>query len=196
MAFAFKSGWCAAVAALWLAGCASTVPVAKCQVSSRDILSRLDTRQIVDELVAGICPSDPQALAFLPRSDAVIVPDLVDVHTLQPDRMGVALGDVFRASVFNVCKVPIRQAELSRNFKLTPGGLTALTRNPAEVREKNFPASTAMIGTYNLDGNKLTLVARRVDLENSVFLAVSSKEVTWSCESPTFGDNRLVFQVK
>ncbi len=192
-----KSGcWAAVASLLLLAGCASTVPVAKCQVSGRDILSRLETRQVVDELVAGICPSDPQSLAFLPRSDAVIVPDFVDVHTLQPDRMGVALGDVFRASVFNVCKVPIRQAELSRNFKLTPGGLTALTRNPAEVREKDFPASMAMIGTYNLDGNKLTLVARRVDLESSVFLAVSSKEVTWSCESPTFGDNRLVFQVK
>ena len=197
MAFAFKSGWCAAVASLLLAGCASSVPMTKCQVSSRDILSRLDTRQVVDELVAGICPGDLQAQNFLQRQpDAVIVPDFVDVHTLQPDRMGVALGDVFRASVFNVCKVPIRQAELSRNFKLTPGGLTALTRNPAEVREKDFPASMAMIGTYNLDGNKLTLVARRVDLESSVFLAVSSKEVTWSCESPAFGDNRVVFQVK
>ena len=53
-----------------------------------------------------------------------------------------------------------------------------------------------MIGTYNLDGNKLILVARRIDLESATFLAVASKEISWSCELPSFGDNRLVFTVK
>ncbi len=184
------------VAALLLAGCASTVPVTKCQVAARDILPHIDTRQVVDELVAGICPPASSFDEFLQRRDAVVVPDFVDVQTLQPDRMGVALGDIFRASIFNLCKVPLRQAELSRNFRLNPGGLTALTRNPNELRERDFPASVAMIGTYNLDGNKLILVARRVDLESATFLAVASKEVSWSCESPSFGDNRLVFKVR
>lgn len=184
------------VAGLLLAGCASTVPVAKCQVAARDILPHIDARQVVDELVVGICPSAASFDDFLQRRDAVVVPDFVDVQTLQPDRMGVALGDIFRASIFNLCKVPLRQAELSRNFRLNPGGLTVLTRNPTEVRERDFPASVAMIGTYNLDGNKLILVARRVDLESATFLAVASKEVSWTCESPSFGDNRLVFKVK
>ena len=96
----------------------------------------------------------------------MVVPDFVGVQTLQPDRMGVALGDIFLASIFNRCKVPLRQAGLSRNFRL------------------------------NLDGNKLTLVARRVDLESATFLAVASKEVSWSCESPAFGENRLVFKIR
>ena len=185
---------------LALAGCASSsLPLSKCQASSREILPRIDARKVIDELVVGICPSAFDSLST-PREgegkDAVVVPDFVDVHTLQPDRMGVALGDLFRASIFNICRVPIRQAELSRNFKLNPGGLTALTRNPAEVREKAFPASVAMIGTYNLDGNKLTLIARRVDVETATFMAVVSKEVSWSCQSSTFGDNQLVIQVK
>lgn len=185
---------------LALAGCASSsLPLSKCQASSREILPRIDARKVIDELVVGICPTAFDSL--LPTRegegrDAVVVPDFVDVHTLQPDRMGVALGDLFRASIFNICRVPIRQAELSRNFKLNPGGLTALTRNPAEVREKAFPASVAMIGTYNLDGNKLTLIARRVDVETATFMAVVSKEVSWSCQSSTFGDNQLVIQVK
>jgi hypothetical protein len=187
---------------LALAGCASSsLPLSKCQASSREILPRIDARKVIDELVVGICPSAPAFDSLLPLregegKDAVVVPDFVDVHTLQPDRMGVALGDLFRASIFNICRVPIRQAELSRNFRLNPGGLTALTRNPAEVREKAFPASVAMIGTYNLDGNKLTLIARRVDVETATFMAVVSKEVSWSCQSATFGDNQLVIQVK
>jgi len=184
------------VLGLVLAGCTSTLPLAKCQVSSREILPHLDARQLIDDLVVGICPPIPSTDHFLQKRDAIVVPDFVDIQTFQPDRMGVALGDIFRASLFTQCKVPIRQAELSRNFRLNPGGLMALTRNPTEVREQDIPVAAAMIGTYNLDGNKLTLVARRVDIETATFLAVSSKEVSWTCEEPTFGQKKLVFKVK
>jgi hypothetical protein len=181
---------------LLLAGCSTTLPLTKCQVASRDILPQLDARQIIDDLVIGICPPEESSDHFLQKRDAIVVPDFVDIQTFQPDRMGVALGDIFRASIFTHCKVPIRQAELSRNFRLNPGGLMALTRNPTEVREQDFPVAAAMIGTYNLDANKLTLVARRIDIETATFLAVSSKEVSWSCEEPTFGQKKLVFRMK
>ena len=55
------------VASLLLAGCASTVPVAKCQVAARDILPHIDTRQVVDELVVGICPPASSVEEFLQR---------------------------------------------------------------------------------------------------------------------------------
>jgi FlgO protein len=182
-----------------LSGCASNVPLMQCQVMSRtDIVQHIDARQVIDDLVVGICPPPEsfEDLSIKRNPAPVVVPDFVDVQTLQPDKTGVVLGDIFRASIFNVCKVPIRQAELSRNFRLNAGGLTALTRNPSEVRERDFRASVAMIGTYNLEGNKLTLIARRVDLESATFLAVTSKEVSWACESPVVGENHLVFKVK
>ncbi len=184
---------CLLTACLLLAGCVSTVPIAQCQVAARDILPHIDTRQVIDELVVDICPPVPPAQDLAPRPEALLVPDFVDAKTLQPDRMGVALGDTFRTSIFKLCKVPLRQAELPLNFKLNPGGLTA--RNPIEGRERGLPTA-AMIGTYHLDGHKLTLVARRIELESATFLAVASKEVSWSCESPIIGDNRLVFKTQ
>ena len=98
--------------------------------------------------------------------------------------------------MFNNCMRPIRQVELARNFKLNANGLMALSRNSNEVRQESFPARTAIIGTYNFEAAKLTLVARRVDIESATYLAVNSKEVTWSCEDPPVGEKRLVFKVK
>lgn len=182
------------LAAALLAGCASERPLYECNVGASDALAQVDMRQLIDGLVAGLCPPEPPE-ADAPR-EAVVVPDLVDVQTLQPGRIGVALGDLFRASVASQCRVPVRQVELSRHFRLNSAGLIALSRNQSEVRQAEFPASTAMVATYHLEGSRITLVGRRIDIASSTYLAASSREASWSCSGQAFGAKRLVHSLR
>ncbi len=171
-----------------LLGCAGPRQLAleQCGLFTSDVLARLDTRRLSDDMVAGLCPPAPDPNA-LPQNNVVVVPDLVDVQTLQANRLGKSMGELFRASIHKICKVPIRQVELSRQFKLNPDGLTALSRNHAEVRDTSFPASVAMVGTYHLQSDKLTLVGRRIDIETSTIQALSTVEASWRCDLPRHG---------
>ncbi len=177
----------AGLAGVALLGCAGPrqLTTEQCGLYTNDVLARLDTRRLSEEMVANLCPVADDVSG--PPLEAVVVPDLVDVQTLQPNRLGKAMGELFRASIHKICRVPIRQVELSRNFRLNSQGLTALSRNDLEVRDPHFPASVAIIGTYHLQTEKLTLVGRRIDIETSTILAVSTVEASWRCDLPTFG---------
>lgn len=183
------------VISLILMGCASEVTGSNCQISSRDLLSQIDTRELMNGLVEGLCPPRSASTSSLQNQDVLIVPDVVDVHSLQPDRLGVALGEILRASIFKICQIPIRQVELSREFRLSSDGLMALSRNPKEVRQPAFQASTAIIGTYHIDGSKLILVGRRVDIESSTYLAVTTKEISLTCESSYSGQKKMIYKI-
>ena len=130
-----------------LSGCAGELPLNKCEINTVDIIAKIDKRRLMDELVAGLCPPASEGSSFgSKKQNVVIVPDFVDIHTLKPERIGVVLGEVFRASIFNKCKIPIRQVELARDFKLNSNGFMALSRNKDEVRQQDFPSSTAILG--------------------------------------------------
>ncbi len=144
-----------------------------------------------------LCPlTGKSEMANFESAFPIVVPDVVDVQTLMPDSLGIAMGELLRNSVFRVCKLPVRQVELSQQFRLNPNGFMALTRDHAEVRERNISADTAMIGTYHLQSNKLTVVARRVALQESTITAVSNKEVTWKCERSLIGTTKFSWEIK
>lgn len=176
-------------------GCASDVPLAKCTTNPDNIISQIDTQKLVSDLALSLCPLKSSDLKNINDAiDPVVIPDFVDVHTHQPKRAGILLGELFRSGVFNVCKVPVKQIDLSKNFKLNPNGLIALSRNPTEVRQQDFQASTALIGTYDLTGNKLTLVVRWLDIESANFHSIKTKQVIWSCEEAFNGVRKLSFK--
>lgn len=182
---------------IFLTGCAGELPLVDCKISTLDIVAKIDGRQLMDELAVGLCPPTYEESKYgQKKQNVVIIPDFVDINSLQPERIGVVLGEVFRASIFNKCKTPIRQVELARDFKLNSNGLMALSRNKEEVRQPAFDASTAILGTYDINRNKLTIIARTVDIESSTYLAISSKEVSWICQDPVFGRAKIVFVSK
>lgn len=182
-----------------LLGCAATkeLPTYECGVSKAEVISRIDTARLADLMAQDLCPLTGEGgVANFESSFPIVVPDVVDVQTLMPDSLGIAMGELLRNSVFRVCKLPVRQVELSQQFRLNPNGFMALTRDHAEVREQNIPADTAMIGTYHLQSNKLTVAARRVALQESTIIAVSSKEVTWKCERSLIGTTKFSWEIK
>lgn len=180
----------------FLVGCTTKLQASKCRINIDDAVSQIDTRKLIDDLVVGLCPIPAELDLQSQGKDLTIVPDFVEIQSLQPARIGVVLGEALRASIFNNCKIPIRQVEMSKDFRLNSNGLMALSRNSNEVRQDSFPAKTAIIGTYNISSSKISLTVRRIDIESSAFLAVTSKEVTWACEDPIFGEKKLVFITK
>jgi len=181
--------WLGAVALACLSGCAGT-PTAEtpetCSIDQPELVGQLDLRLLSQQLSQGLCPAEATD-AQQGSSVLLVVADPVDVQTFVPGHLGRALGDVYRAAVFQQCRVPIRQVELGKDFSLTQQGITALTRNLRDVRGTSFQAKEALITTFSMSRNKAYFVSRRIDLAQSAITAVNSKEVTWQCEQSFMG---------
>ena len=146
------------------------------------ILASLDLQAMTDALALSLCNGNQMHSLQENPDDVLLVPDFVELNLLEPGALGLLLGERFRASVSKVCKLPIRQVELSREIRLTPSGLLALTRDSSTVRFRRFGASSIMVGTYDLQQGRLTLVARQVSIEGAVVNRMATKETTWRCD--------------
>lgn len=183
---------------LLLASCASSNDLLRdrCSLSRADIYSRIDTRRLIDEVVKGLCkPTLAKDAANFNPDDAVLIPDVLDVQTLRPEMLGLALGELFRSSVSNICQLPIRQVDLSKELKLNRDGMVALTREATKARDQEFKAQNAYIVTYNAQPSKLTLVARNVTLDTATIVGISTKEVTWSCTTSVSGATQFNWKI-
>ena len=186
-------------AAIFLSGCATGVeridiallkehPLQECGVTRDEAVSRIDLRRLLSEATKQICAPEPDPEeAGLKPPTAYVVPDMVDIQTYTPAPLGISMGELLRANVFNLCKVPVRQVELSSMIKFDASGMAILSRDLDQLKQKAFPAETAVIGTYHLQRNRLTVVVRRVSLDNSLISAIATREARWRCASPGFG---------
>ena len=173
------------------------VGIEQCGMTQDDAFNAVDSRKLTAEIARELClaPGSEAGLGSA-NSPALVIPDLVNLQTFRPESLGIGLGEVLRANVFNICKVPVRQVELARSFKLDPDGLVALSRDLNQIKEKNIPAQSAIIGTYNLQRNKMTVVVRKISLESSLVESIVTKEVRWRCASPGFGRPSFSYTIK
>jgi hypothetical protein len=171
------------------------VGIEQCGMTQDDAFNAIDSRKLTAEIARELCLAPGQELASA-NSPALVIPDLVNLQTFRPEALGIGLGEVLRANIFNICKVPVRQVELARSFKLDPDGLVALSRDLNQVKDKTIPAQSAIIGTYNLQRNKMTVVVRKLSLESSLVESIVTKEVRWRCASPGFGRPSFSYTIK
>ncbi len=171
------------------------VGIEQCGMTQDDAFNAVDSRKLTAEIARELCLTPGQELASA-NSPALVIPDLVNLQTFRPEALGIGLGEVLRANIFNICKVPVRQVELARSFKLDPDGLVALSRDLNQVKDKTIPAQSAIIGTYNLQRNKMTVVVRKLSLESSLVESIVTKEVRWRCASPGFGRPSFSYTIK
>ena len=189
----------AAGIALLLSGCATGFdridnvllkdrPIEECRISREEALARVDMRKLLADISREICPATADGVEIdAAAKPAYLVPDVADIQNYVPGPLGVSMGELLRASIFNVCNVPVRQAELSNAIKFDANGMVILSRDLNLVKQRSFPAETAVIGTYHLQRNKLTVVVRRVSLDTSVISAISTREARWRCASSGLG---------
>jgi hypothetical protein len=150
-------------------------------------------RKLLSEVSKEVCLPTPDGVDIGPGARlAYVVPDVVDIQNYVPGALGISMGELLRASIFNICSVPVRQVELSSAIKFDPNGMVILSRDLNMVKQNTFPAEQAVIGTYHLQRNKLTVVVRRLSLETGLITAIGTREARWRCVSPGFGSPSFV----
>ena len=169
------------------AGCALTreVPLVDCEVSRSDVVSKLDLRGLVQATSIGICDDFDDSIGNTPIP--LVVPDVVDVQTLLPGTIGVALGELMRTAVFDECKLPVRQIDISGKIRLNDDGVTMLSRGLADGQERKISAAAAIIGAYSLERGRLTLTVRRLRIEDSTIQKITTRTLTYACRKPPVG---------
>jgi len=191
-----------------LAACSSlntTGVPADCYVPQDERISRLDLQHLAELLATDLCPvqaarqhpGDPMAVAPAGQDAPghVVVPDLVDVQTLQADALGLSFGDLFRASISSVCKLSVVHPELAARLKLSPAGLNALTREASGAHTQKYAAATAIVGTYSVQDTRFTVIAREVDMASSAVLRVSAHSVAMGCRKTIWGKPEFVYRI-
>jgi len=170
----------------------------RCDLSDRELLARLDLKKITDSLVVTLCPAfdKKKTVANYQPEDSLLVADVVNVQTLTAGTLGLALGEILKGSVYDVCRVPIRQVETIRDFQLNGGGFHGLTRDPERIRDPQFVASDSIVTTFSYQPRKLTLVGKRIILDDSAIVAVSTKTVVWSCSRSLSGERDFRWQIQ
>lgn len=183
--------WAVTISLVTACSATAIEPGKKCWMDKREVVSRLDLKSVFNDAAKALC-TEQTADTTLP----LLVTDLVDIQTYQPDAIGLLMGEYFRGSLVQACPQKISQADLSKDFKLTSQGLTALTRDVALVRTPEISANQAMVGVYNWQNNKLVLMLKQVSLANSTVNKSVTKEITWGCDHNAFGAMRFTSQVK
>lgn len=172
------------VVAALLGGCALSreVPLADCEVSRADVVSKLNLKDFVDSSMEGVCLQTADWLRD--SSVPVLVPDAVDIQTLEPGSLGIVLGELIRSNVINSCKSLVRQLEASKQVRLNESGVTILSRTLPPGQTKTVPADYAIVGAYNLERGRLTLTLRRIRLADSTIESIRSTSLKWACMKP------------
>ncbi len=152
---------------------------------------------MMDELSSEVCrPAGGVAPEHYQSEHPLLVPDVVDVHTYQPHAFGLSASEVFRDSLHRHCRSAIKQVEMARDFSLTPEGLKALSRDSSLLREQSVALPMAMVATYSLAADRLTVVARAVRIKDSVITHMASREVQWRCTPLLTGETDITFTMR
>ncbi len=168
-----------------MGGCASV----NCNIASHDILPRLNLKAVFDSVARDICSQ-----RCVPKT--ALVTDFLDIESYRPEREGILMSEIMRGSLSEVCCYQIVQGEFSKHFKLSKRGLIALTRNPEEIRNKEFPYTEAVVGTYSFSENKLFVFVRQVNLKTGKIRKFITKEISYSCVGNQVVGTGIIEKVK
>jgi FlgO protein len=172
------------LSSLMVGGCAISreVPLADCEISRAEVISKLDLKVFVDSAMEGVCSETSEWLRD--SSLPVLVPDAVDIQTLEPGNLGIVLGELVRGNVINSCKSLVRQLEATQQVRLNETGVTILSRNVPAGQTRTVSADVAIVGAYNLERGRLTLTLRRIRLADSTIESIRSSSLKWACMKP------------
>ena len=111
----------------------------------------------------------------------VIITDFVDASTYRPTPSGVYLANLLRGFVSTHTTARILQLDLGRSFTLDNFGLSVLTREADEVIKQKSIALVGIIGSYSIQGNKIHIFVRRINLRTGRIISTSTKLIPYAC---------------
>lgn len=174
-----------------VSGCVRIVDKASCSDEIGNIAASAAIKDVFNELARELCDDscttgdpttgDPATGKRTCRGATVLVTDFVDVQSYKAKRPGIFFGELMKSSLNEMCNYKIVQAELSEYFHLSDQGLTALTRNPREVKNSEYANAESVIGTYHFSGARAFLFARRINTYTGKIVKIASREIPLVC---------------
>jgi hypothetical protein len=172
----------------------------------RQLLEHTDLKSLFAGIAAEICANgcngaapgtDAQANTGTAYSNApakagercagetILVTDFVDLQTLVPNKHGLLMGDLMRSSLNSRCGYRIVQAEFSSYFRLSENGLVVLSRNSADIKNREYRQSECVVGTYSFVGAKLIVTVRRINTLTGRITRMVTREIDYTCSGDT-----------
>jgi FlgO protein len=170
----------------FLNSCTSLELKGDCNWDNPDDFVNINYQNITDQIAKEFCVPDQNDPESNNPADIILVPDFVEIDSLETKSIGLVLGEHLRVSLSQICQIPIRQVEMSKEFKLNINGLTALTRDKKSIALSAVQAKYAIVGVYNVSPRGMTLITKKINLENSSVIKYSSKQISWKCDKTNF----------
>jgi hypothetical protein len=161
----------------------------------RQLLEHTDLKSLFDGIATEICAdacegaAEPgTAAASVPAKpnercsgETILVTDFVDLQSLAPQKHGLLMGDLMRSALNSRCGYRIVQAEFSSYFRLSESGLVVLSRNSADIRNREYRQSECVVGTYSFVGTKLIITVRRISTLTGRITRMVTREIDYTC---------------
>lgn len=132
-------------------------------------VNKAELEQAFKEIAREIC--------VVPTEQAVIIPDFLEIQSLNTNVIGLLLGEIMRSSYSQLCKNKIIQVEFPKYFKITKDGVLSLSRRPEEIKKIEHNVNVAIIGTYSYTSDIIRIFVRKIDVETGYILKMTSKEI-------------------
>jgi hypothetical protein len=111
----------------------------------------------------------------------VIITDFVDASTYQPTPSGVYLADLLRGFITTHTTARVLQLDIGRSFTLDALGLSILTREAEDVLKQKHVTLVGIIGSYSIQGNRVHIFVRRINLRTGRIISTSTKLIPYAC---------------
>ena len=155
--------------------------VSSCSQNAQEAFYNTNFKRYFDKISKTYCK-------YINRK-TVILTDFVDFNTLQPTTEGKFLTEYFRDSLINTCKrVKIYQLELRKSFKMTPYGISALTRKVEKIKNKKVSSKYLITGTYKMTENFVTVFTRLIDIKTGKIILTKTERIIYYIKNP-FADD-------
>ena len=114
----------------------------------------------------------------------MVVTDFINTNSYHATSAGVLMGEMLKTSVARNTNSRVLQLDFGKSFRLTPTGMTVLTRDAQKRLKSRLSASIALVGSYNIANNSMYLFIKRINIRTGSVIHSVSRKLTFSC----FGD--------
>ena len=111
----------------------------------------------------------------------VIITDFVDAKVYRPTPTAIYLANLLRGFISTHTTARVLQLDLGKSFSLDSAGLSVLTRRADEVIKQRSIALVGIIGSYSVQGNRVHIFVRRINLRTGRVISTSTKLIEYAC---------------
>lgn len=160
---------------LFLTSCSNIAKTvaSKSPIYHKNLTGSNNFNSLVEALIQ---KQDSKIGKYLFNDEVVLVPDFVNVDTLQNrSRLGFLLSEQLKNSL-SKRGIIIKEIELGRDFQLGKHGFNLLTRDLNDIKDKSLDNNYAFVGTYSLTTESLIVFIKLIEISTGNILSSGYSE--------------------